>query len=257
MANPKLEGRITADSAWVISVTEATGPVTDAAITVAAGDYYLTSATSLLTALKTALDGSATLNGVYTVSLADDADTDTGKVTISAPSVGNISITWSNTDIRDRLGFTGDVSGATTHTGTEQAEYLYLPPVGRDDSFMAPDGDAGLEETDLVVSTSPDGSMVATKFQTRYLDSLGFSLVKGSAMYVKHEATDNESLQKFYQDVLGKGLPFRYHKDRSDDATFVTWRAPNAVAFRPDAEVPGWDSPNALHSWREDVRKEV
>lgn len=247
---------MTASSAWVISVTNING--TDAAISVAAADYYLTTAsTGLLATLKTALDGSATLADTYTVSLADTSDTDTGKVTISSDGAIAFSVSWTSTDIRDRLGFTGNLSSLTTHTSTEQAEYLWLPPVGRDDSFLAPDGQSGLPETDLVVNRSTDGSMVASQFETLYADSLGFRLVRGSAMFEAYEVTANESLENFYYDVLGKGLPFRYHKDRSDDATFVTWRAPNAVTFRPEAVEPGWDSANALWNWREDVRKEV
>lgn len=246
---------MTADSAWTISVTDSGG--TDAAITVVAGDYYLTSATSLLTTLQTALNASGILAGTYTVSVADDADTDTGKVTISATGGGNISITWSNTTIRDRLGFTGDVGGATTHTGTEQAEYLYLPTSGRDGSFLSPDGEAGLPETDVVLNVSTDGTMVSTQYETRYADILGFSMIKGSNMFKAYEVTANESMEKFYEDVLGAGLPFRYHKARETDATFVTWRAMDVSPFRPIAETPGWDSPSALWSYQVDVRKEV
>lgn len=257
MARPKLEGRITADAAWVISVTETTPPATDAAITVAAGDYYLTSTTSLLTTLQTALNASGTLSGTYTVSVADDADTDTGKVTIAATGVGNISIAWTSTDIRDRLGFTGNVSAATTHTGTEQAEYLWLPSVGRDESFLAPDGDEGISEFDTVVNLSTDGTMVAGQQNERKFDVLGFSMVIGSKTWIAHEVTVNESLQKFHRDVIGIGKPFRYHKDRSDDATFVTWRAPKAGTFSVTREQAGWDSPNAHHHYQIDVRKEV
>jgi len=256
MARPKLEGRVTVPTGdWTISVTDSGG--TDPAITVSAGDYYLTSTTSLLTTLQNALNASGTLAGTYTVAIADDADTDTGKVTISATGGGNISITWTATGLRDVLGFDGNVSGAASHTGAEQAEYLFLPGSPRDGSGHAPDGDVGIPSTDLVMNRSTDGTVVAFQYEDTYDDSLGFQHLRGHNVFTTYETTVNESLQTFWGDVFKAGLPFRYHKDRSVDATYVTWRAVNQNRFLVDQIEEGWHSATALFNWRADVIKDV
>lgn len=255
MSLAKLEGRITVPTGgWLISHQEFTPNAGPTSRTIAAGNYYL-STTGTLDPLLTELDDQLELlgGGNYTVTLSAT----TGKVTIAATGVVTFNITWTSTDLRDALGFTGNLSGGLTYTGSNQARYLFLPDVTRNGSLLAPDGDEGAEEADLVTSMAPDGSMVSTQYRSRKFDVLGWSKLGAAKTWVTFESTVNESLQKFWQDVNRSGRPFRYHKDRAVDATFVTWRAGETNIYQPSPEVPGWVGSKSLWNWETRVRKEV
>lgn len=254
MPMSKMEGRVTVPTGgWSMSLQEFTPNAGPTTVTVAAGDYYLTSTTSLLTAVKNALDGMAGGAGVYTVSLDDDADSSLGKVTISATGVTTFNITWSSTDLRDRLGFTANLSGAATYTGSEQAEYLFLPNVYRSNP-MSPDGDQGAEESDFSITFSSSGASKRLAYNRRQVDNLEFTHLLGSKAFITWESTTNESLQKFWRDVIYPGYPFRYHKSRDTDATFVTWVALGGGEFKPKPVNPGWNNANSLWGWASEVR---
>ena len=122
---------------------------------------------------------------------------------------------------------------------------------------MSPDGDNGAEETDLTVAVSPSGYSRRHYFNARYVDTLGFQILKGSKTWQTWESTTNESLQRFYDSVLREGLEFRYHKDRSDDATYVTWIA-DSPEFKPQPVDPNFvGSASSLWSWSTRVIKHV
>src|SRR5687768_7257565 len=130
MALPKIEGMVTVPTGgWSVSVTE--DPAATSTVTVAAGDYFPTSTTALLSAFSTALTSNSTLAGTYTVSLDDASDSSTGKVTISAAGVTTFAITWTSTALRDALGFAGNTSAALTVTGDNASPYVNLPNVKR------------------------------------------------------------------------------------------------------------------------------
>lgn len=249
MALPKLEGLVVVPTGgWAIAADEGGG---DETATVAAGNYYLTSTTSLLSALKTALDGT-TLTGVFTVTLDDTDDTSLGKVTIS--STVAFTAVWTSTDLMEALGFTGDLTpSATSFTGASQARYLYLPTCGRSNP-MAADGDAGAEMSDLTTAVSPTGKVVSLGYSRRFVDNLEFQMLKGSSTWITHETTTNASLQKFYRDVIANGRPVRYHKARETDATYTEWVVTNPD-FKPTPVVPNWDSASALYFYQTEVLK--
>lgn len=244
MAYPKCEGPIVIPTGgWSISVQEFTpnaGPVT---VTVAAGTYYLNTTNGanspLVTALKTALDGNATLTGTYTVSVDDGSNSSTGKVTISATGVTTFNITWTSTDLRGVLGFTGNISGALTYTGDNQATYLWLPSVPRA-RILAPEPTTttyqlGLRRVDLTRATSPDGRSVRMVYNTTYHDSFEFDFLTANKVFQSQESVVNESFEKFYDDVIGgSGLQFRYHRDRSDDSVYWTQVIEDAEEFRAE-----------------------
>lgn len=248
MALPKLEGLIVVGSGWTIAADEGGG---DEDATVAAGNYYLTSTTSLLSALATALTGTS-LTGTFTVTIDDDSDTSLGKVTIASDVA--FTAVWTSTDLRDALGFTGNLTpSATSFTGAAQARFLYLPTCGRSNQ-MAADGDAGAEMSDLTTAVSPSGKVVSLGYSRRFVDNLEFQMLKGSSVWITHETTTNASFQKFYRDVISVGRPFRYHKARETDGTYTEWVATNPD-FTPTPVVPSWDNAAALWAYRTDVVK--
>jgi hypothetical protein len=258
MALLKLEGRLTVDTAWTMAVTEVGGggPVTVTILP--AGDYYWTSATSALATIAAALTSNPTLSGTYTATLDDTADAATGQITIAASGIASFSFTFpaGSPAPATVLGLAAQGAGAAaTYTGAAQARYLFLPDCGRANP-LSPDGDAGALETDLTTTVAPSGEMCSLYYATRYVDNLEFAMLRGSKTWASHAATTNEALQTFYEDVMRHGRPFRYHKDRSDDATYVTWRA-DLRDFRPQWVVPNWTGAGGRCAISIPVRKEV
>jgi hypothetical protein len=96
----------------------------------------------------------------------------------------------------------------------------------------------------------------AMGYSLRYFDNLELGFLWGQKAYKALEVSANESLQKFYEQVIARGLKVRYHKDRSDDATFRTWVVEDAQQYNPRTVVPGWtDSAKSLFEIRYRVRK--
>lgn len=229
MANPKLEGLVVVPTGgWIVSVVEHTPNTGATNATIAAGDYYPTSTTSFLTALKTALD-LVSANSTYTVTLDDTANSATGKVTISATGITTFDLTWTSTALQDALGFTGNTSGALTYTGTEQAEYLWLPG-GTRSNPLGPDPTStstafGVEEDDGFLTIAPGRVFKAIAGPARRgRERMEWAHQLGSRCHLNSETTVNASFQKFYRDVLFERRPFRYHPDRSSDTVYWTLR---------------------------------
>lgn len=263
MTLPKLEGLIDVTTAWTCDVSESTGGGR-ATVTVApAGTYYWNSHTSttssLCSTIGAALTANATLAGTYTAGIADDADTDTGALTISCAGK-TYGITWSagSPAPATATGLATDATLAASHTGTSQAQYLWLAGCGRAPGLLAPDGDEGAPEEDFSQTVSPSGRVFSLRMGSgRYVDYLGFGHVKGSRAWKTYESTANESLQRFWEDVIREGHQFRYHKDRSADATYVTWVAEAGGRFECNPLVPEWWGASALFAWGSRVRKYV
>lgn len=246
MTLPKLEGHITVPTGgWSISVTE--DPAATSSVTVAAGSYWLTSTTSLVTALVTALNANGTLSGTYAATVDDTSATATGKVTISVTGVTTFAITWTSTSLRNALGWTGNTSAAASVTSQSSSPYIYLPNVVRTNT-MAPDGYKGQPVTDGTVTVSPSGTSKGITYATRYVDNLEFRFLLGSKTWRTWEVVTNESLQSFYETTIGYGCPLRYHKDRSDDTTYVSYRSLAVGSMSASAAIAGWTG-NAASLW--------
>ena len=258
MANLKWEGLITVPTAgYAMSVTEV--PSATSTVTIPAGEYYLTSigdgTRSLADEIAFQLTSNATLAGTYTVAVTDDTDTASGKLTIAVTGVTSTNITWSNTTFRDIIGFTGTSTGAdTTHTGASQCRYLWLPNTGPSSmSYPFPTTTAqhfGMRATDGSFAQAPSGQTVSLKYNTRYFNEVGFNTLLGNKTVIVLESTTNESLEKFYEDVIGEGLRLRFYKDRSDNAVFWTFVTETFKDFNPTPNEMGWmSSANSLWSY--------
>jgi hypothetical protein len=240
MALPKLEGYITIPTGgWAVSVTEVGGGGT-VAVTVAAGNYFLTSTTALLSAFATALDDSA-LTGDYTVSIDDTADSATGKVTISATGITSFAIVWTSTTFRDALGFDGNISATLTSTGANQSPYIHLPSVKRMPA-RAPEGTRGIPITDATTTVSPSGQSVGIQYGTRYVDSFGFMFLIGFKTWATYDVVTNEALETFWLNTIGAARPFRYYPDRATDGTYSSYRALSPGMFPAVPAISTWTS---------------
>lgn len=248
----KLEGEIILTAATIL------GTFAGSVITIPAGRYFLNSIGSggatrtLLLEIKNQLDTGP--GGTWTVTVDDGTDSSLGKVTIARNS--NYTATWTSTTLRDALGFTGNLSTASTatFTGANHAKYLFLPNVGRS-GILAPESGTGAIETDHTMAIAPDGTLYALAFSSRSYDSLEFRMLIGSKTWSTFAVTTNEALQQFYSDVLARALRVRFHADRSVDATFRTWRVEDAGHYDPKPIREDWVGANAVFDIRYKVRE--
>jgi len=224
----KWEAKVTIPTGnWTFQATDGGGgPVT---ITLTATNtYYPSSAgndtVSLLAKIKALLDADATLTGTYTVSLSDT----TGKVTISVDS-GTFSITWTSTDLRDLLGFTGNISSQATATGANQCEALWMS--GCPPNKMYGLTSSGRPIYDRSVSVASDGTYAALVYASQTRDEISYEYVVAAKTLTAQEATVNEAFQTFYDNAVAGNAPWsaspgealRWHKDLIDDATYLAY----------------------------------
>ena len=253
MALGKWEGAIVVPTGgWTFNLIDNDHGGGGATATIAAGTYYLTSppASSLLTTLKAALDDGAGVT--YTVSVDDNNSTSNGKVTIT-PSAGTFSVTWTSTDLRDVLGFQTNITASSGATGTEHAEYLWLPDVPRS-SPMSPEPvnnnyDMGAYEEDGTFSVSPGGAVRGLAYTRRIVDRFKYTNMRAHKVFEQHEQNINESLQNFYKDVIFAKKNARFHPDREDNTVYFTWVIDSSeTGFQPVPFQDGWVSLTSLWS---------
>ncbi len=256
MANEleKYEGLITVPTGgWALSVQEFTPNAGPATVTVPAGDYFWNStasggSASCLSTLASQLTSNGTLGGTYTATMSDDNLAATGKVTLAASGVTTFSVSWSSTVLRDLLGWTGNISGAASYVAPEHAERLWLPPVVND-SPEFPIGAVGWQVSDYIATVAPSGYSKRLGYARRYRGVIKYRQVYASKMWKRHEVTTNESLEKFWEDVIHPGYGVRFHPDRATDGTYVNWVLVSGDRFKPTPDVPGWQGARSLWSW--------
>ena len=249
MALCKYEGQI------VLSSTTLVGTFAGAAVSVAAGTYYWTTAsTGFLATFKAALD--AATGRTWTLSIDDGSDTSLGKLTISCTGAATTA-TWSSTELRNLMGFTINLASGTSWTGTQQVKNLWLPNCGRS-SILSPEASTGAIECDYSQSLGADGTPYTLSYSTRSFDSMEHRTVLGSKTWTSKETTTNESFETFYRSVIAYGLKFRFHADRSVDGTYRTWVASGDTGgrFNPTPVIEQWaDGAASLWAFRYTIRE--
>ena len=109
-----LEAKITLTANITASFTDSVGAQT---VTIEAGDWYMLD-------LIAEVNDDLARNWTCTIS---DGESGTGRGTIDT-SDEPWSITWTSTDLRDLLGYTGNIAGVTSaQTGTNHVQGMWLP----------------------------------------------------------------------------------------------------------------------------------
>lgn len=186
----RLEARITipAGTTWDATFTDASGA---SAVSVPEGNYYLV---DLITAIDADLDGD------WTISVSD-GESGTGRCTINSTQTP-WSITWTSTDMRNVLGFTGNISSVSAaQTGTNHCQALWLPDVVKFSQY----GDAanGSLITDFRATKGPTG-VVRAFFGNSYRvhEGIKWEGVSNNKAMAHHETLTNESFETFYLDAM-------------------------------------------------------
>lgn len=250
MALPRLEGVIRlAASTQICTANTGGGAV---AVNVAAGNYFIGSSdgatSSFLDALGDAIDA-ALGSGTTTITVDAGSDSSDQRVTISRG--GTFSITWSNTHIRDALGFDFNLSSASSYESDNACRYLWLPTCGRDgESMLGAESSStsryGRPETDFSISMSPSGYSKRQSFSVRYRDVLSFRHVTGSSALIEYEVVGGESFEQFYEDTIGIGRLIRYYPDRSNLTVYQDWAVENGGELPCTPFDTRWRGPKSL-----------
>lgn len=214
-------------------------------VTITAGSYYLA---ELVTEINTQLPRS------WLVSISDGEGTPTaatGLATISSADY-NISVTWTDTEIRDALGFTGNISGASTaQTGTRQCPGLWLP--GNPGKFTRHgDSEAGTLNTSFRQTVGPTGTVFSFGGGTGYFREINGILWDGvpGRRVRPHLATyTNETLEEFignsqyltgtYANLFATGASIRIYWDADVDGTYKAGKFLFPPTFDPDTFFAG------------------
>jgi hypothetical protein len=224
---------------FALTVTAIGGPTTG---TIAAGTYHLT---DFLAAVDTALEAVFGGDGAWTVTVSD-GETGTGLVTI-AHATQTYSLTWTDTDARDALGFAGNLTpAALSFTGTKVAQQLWLP--NAEAAFAYGNGDEGHTETDAASTESPRGDVKTLVYNSRQvLPYARWSHVQVAYARISGESVSNSSFERWWRNTQGGELSYfepssqiRLYWD-AGVASYKTYR----VASRRGTEMPrvdeGWN----------------
>lgn len=132
-------------------------------IVIPAGSYYLddsSSSRSLVSVVETALNGHSQITNTVSCFLARDRLV---RITDDNP----IDITFTNTDARDILGFTGNLSGTGAYEAQNVSDFLWVPDRPADpDARLGRDGDT-VDDTVFSSSAGTEATLVATQWDER------------------------------------------------------------------------------------------
>lgn len=191
----RIEARFTIPSGGAsVSVTNSGGGPTTS--TVDAGSYYLTAAggvSGLLADFQTKLNTDQPANWTVTLS------TTTGKVTIDCADEPWV-LSWTSTNLRDALGFTGNIASTTSaQTGANQARFLWIPDCPPNSDI--PDHAQAPRVTDRHATRGPTGLVIAHVGNTMYRHpGWRYSHVLRRRVWKGEESTTNESWERFLED---------------------------------------------------------
>lgn len=243
MTRGRLEAQITVPTGgWTgsLTVTAIGGPT---AFTIAAaGTYY---PTDFLSTFQTNLDAVFGGDGAFTVS-GSFGESGTGLVTISH-AVETFTLSWTSTNARDLMGFTGNLTpAATSFAGTKQMRGVWLPNAEIASAYG--NGDEGHTETDQGSTESPRGDVKTLSYTTRQvLPWVRWSHVQKAYARIAAETTTGASFEQWWRYTQGGELSYfevgsavRLYWDAST-STYKTYRLSPRKGTEMQRVVPDWD----------------
>jgi hypothetical protein len=240
----QLQAQLTADAVWQATITCASDGPTTIDVTTSGGAYYLP---ELLTAFAAAANAASVATWTATASLGE---TGTGLVTLDCNDP-SFTIDWDSTNLRDALGFAGNITtAASAQTGTLQAKGLWMPTCPKWTKHG--DGDAGDKITDLLYTYAPNGAVRTISGSiSKTVLPVRWSHVTRARTRTIAETVVNEAFQTFWEDChLGSlayceaGAPVRLIWDADVPGTYGTYK----IVDKPNAdEVTTVDRWNGLY----------
>lgn len=211
--------------------------------TVAAGTYA--GIVPLMAAVDSALETAT--GGTFTVTINTTETVRTNLVTIDLTSgAGNWTLTWTDTELRDALGFAGNLSGANAYTGT-----LPVPGMWTPDCPSAPHyGNSDPGHTVAMVSQTRSGSgRVYTVVESEYVEHPEILWSHVTAPYAREtRESTTVSFERWLRDTqLGAleihpaGSSFRWTPDSDSPGSSFDYALLWDGTTRMDRAVPEWD----------------
>jgi hypothetical protein len=211
--------------------------------TVPAGTYA--GIVALMAAVKSALDTAAT--ATFTVTINTTETVRTNLVTIDLTSGGgNWTLNWTDTELRDALGFAGNLSGANAYTGTLPVPGMWTP----DCPVAAYYGNTDPGHTVAMMSQTRSGTgRVYTVVESEYVEHPEILWSHVSAPYAREtrESTTN-SFERWRRDTqLGAleihpaGSTVRWTPDSDTVATNYDYSLVWDGTTRMERVDPAWD----------------
>lgn len=217
VTNGRWEGQIVVPTGgWDMELVEAAPASGSGTATVSAGTY---SWATFITEVNDALDAAG--NASYN-SYLNDGEGAAGSAVLQNDTTNEFAITWTDTALRDLLGFTGDLSGGNAYT-LNHVKGLWLPDTAPITPYGISDPTDELNET---VTESEDAEYMHALIYSRKLvyENLTFEALAAKKVRIAQESTTGESLQQFLRDVC------------EGDVSYLTLRR---VRIFPDADVDG------------------
>jgi hypothetical protein len=214
-------------SAWLIA-TKTLGAqdvtVNASPQVIAADERYLYNATNSLSWLN-ALQAAMLAAGVTTPSVFL---TRARKVRITAGS--SYTITWTDTELRDLLGFTGNLSSASSHTADNVSPALWSP--GYEALPTSPYGTDGYDIPDTLVLSSPSGltTTMVTHFTATHQE-LAWDVIPQARVWTSSEA--GGEYKRLWSDYLIAGERVTHYQSVNEDETATTTAATLGTGLGP------------------------
>jgi hypothetical protein len=245
MSRGRLEAQIYQATNWTATLTVA-GFVGSAVVTVAASSTRHPA--DFLTALEAALDSAATSLGdpdQLSVS-ASWFEGGTGRVLIEHDAGAIFTLTWISTDMRDLLGYTGNLTGANAYTATGHAQGVWLPDCPMASKYGP--NDPGHTEADRTEEESPRGDVWALQFQSKViLPSARWSHVTRARARIAGEVIAGESFERWWRNTHGGELAYfavspqvRLIWDADVSGTYHTYRLKDRKSTAMERAVEEW-----------------
>lgn len=129
----------------------------------------------------------------------------------------NFTVTWTDTLLRDFLGYTGNLSGDTDYEADTVSPYWWSP-LRPDNPMKAPLGVRGLETGDIGVTSTPDGALCVTDTGTTITEN---AYVFTHILKERYWTSDEDAGEYlvFHQNVGRKGYLFTLLRNVDEDAS--------------------------------------
>lgn len=153
---------------------------------------------------------------------------------------GIFSLTWSSLYFRDFLGFTTDLSGASTYTSGSIPQLLWSP--GRTESpMLSPLGTQGHQVHSTIFGVAGDGTTVTTTTGSRTFQEWRWSYIATDR--IQTDAGAGGEYATFFDKVLKNGYNFRLYRNVDEDGTSADLTLGSYLgpyALTPGSRNPDW-----------------
>lgn len=185
---------------------------------------------------------SAMISAMSSAGLAGPAAVLTQDRRVKLSAAGVFTVTWTDSELRDLLGFTGNLAGASTYTATNPSPLLWSPakPLVPE---LSPWNTLGNDRPLAYFTMSPsDGSTCVVSHGTRTDQRWSASHV---AMDRVHTASElGGEWRTFFLECAAKGYRFHVYPEVTEETGSTTTAAPTGnlgpYVFVPDGRAPIW-----------------